>query len=376
MSDSIARAPVAPAAGRQRVLLVGQAVYDSVCDSYRRALSPFYDVEVLDPFDVLGPAGRKLGHVWRTRVAEAAKIISRVVAREPLAMSEGRLLKKAAEFSPDLVLVTPIGDLRPHVVAGLRGGNRSCKVFGVFSDHIANFGRGYFFASDYDMLFFKDRYIVDKFRAKLGWTHVRYLPQACDRQLHDTVELTAEDRERYGCDLALAGNPYLFRNESLRPLVGRDMKIWGPPPPSWVTHPATRHFTGRYVSGPEKCKAMLATRIVLNQNHYGEIAGTNKRTFEVAAIGAFQLTDTPAIRDVFDPDTEVAYFETQAEMLERIDYFLAQPEKRAAMAAKSRLRAHAEHTYEHRWAAHLAALGLRPPAAFPVQPEALAVRAE
>ena len=120
---------------------------------------------------------------------------------------------------------------------------------------------------------------------------------------------------------------------------------------------------------------MLAARIVLNQNHYAEISGTNKRTFEVAAIGAFQLTDTPAIRDVFDPDTEVAYFETQSEMLARIDEFLADPGRRASMAAKAQVRAHAEHTYEHRWVAHLEALGMRPPAGFQVQPESLAVRA-
>lgn len=360
---------------RQRVLLVGQVEYDSVLDSYRRALSPHYDVTVFDPYAVLGRFGERLGSVWRGRVTEATTLLSRTFFREPLALSEPRLTRVAAELAPDLVLITCIGDLRPHVVASLRAGHAGAKVFGVFSDHIANFGRGYFFAADYDALFFKDRYIVEKLRAKLGWTHVRYLPQACDRELHVTVPLTEEDRARYGCDITLAGFPYLFRNESLRPLIGRDMKVWGPPPPRWLSHPSARHFTGTWVSGREKCKAMLAARIVLNQNHYAEISGTNKRTFEVAAIGAFQLTDTPAIRDVFDPDTEVATFETQSEMLARIDEFLADPDRRLRMAAKAQVRAHAEHTYEHRWVAHLAALGVRPPAAFPVQPDALAVRA-
>jgi spore maturation protein CgeB len=361
---------------RQRVLLVGQAEFDSVVDSYRRALELHYRVAVFDPFAVLGRLGEKLGHVWTGRISQATTLLSQAVLREPLALSESRLLKVARKFAPDLVLVTCIGDLRPHVVAGLRSGNRNCKVVGVFSDHIANFGRGYFFASEYDKLFFKDRYIVDKLRSKLGWTHVHYLPQACDRVLHVTVPLSAEDIARYRCDIALAGNPYLFRNESLRPLLGRDMKIWGPPPPTWVSHPATTHFTGIYVSGAEKCKAMLSSRIVLNQNHYAEIAGTNKRTFEVAAIGAFQLTDTPAIRDVFDPETEVAYFETQTEMLERIDEFLTQPERRASMASRAQTRAHAEHTYEHRWVAHLETLGLRPPSGFAVQSESLVVRAQ
>ncbi len=362
-------------ASRPRVLLVGQAVYDSVIDSYHRALAPHYDVRVFDPFAVLGALGKSLGPVWAGRLANATALLSRAIVREPLAASEPRLLRAAREHAADLVLVTCIESLRPHVVAGLRAGNSGCKVFGVFSDHIANFGRGYFFAAHYDALFFKDHYIVDKLRAKLGWSHVRYLPQACDRVLHRTVELSSADRERYGCEISLAGNPYLFRNESLRPLIGRDMKIWGPPPPRWVDHPTTRHFTGRYVSGPEKCKAMLAAKIVLNQNHYAEIAGTNKRTFEVAAIGAFQLTDTPAIKDVFDPDTEVACFDTQREMVERIDYFLGLPERRQAMAAKAQARAHAEHTYEHRWVAQLEALGARPVASFPVQPESLAVRA-
>jgi spore maturation protein CgeB len=362
-------------ADRARVLLVGQAVYDSVVDSYRRALEPHYDVRVFDPFVVLGPLGQRLGPVWSRRLTDAAQLVSRAVLREPLALVEPRLARAARELAPDLALVTCIESLRPHVVRGLRAGNARCKVFGVFSDHIANFGRGYFFAADYDALFFKDRYIVDKLRAKLGWSHVYYLPQACDRVLHDTVPLTPQDHERYGCDISLAGNPYLFRNESLRPLIGRDMKIWGPPPPRWVDHPARPHFTGRYVSGPEKCKAMLAAKIVLNQNHYAEIAGTNKRTFEVAAIGAFQLTDTPAIRDVFDPETEVACFETQREMVERVDHYLRVPEVRRAMAARAYARAHAEHTYEHRFTAHLVALGLTPPPAFPVQPDALAVRA-
>ena len=84
--------PAGQSPGRQRVLLVGQAVYDSVVDSYRRALSPHYDVHVVDPFDVLGRLGRKLGHVWSGRIAEVAKLVSRVVAREPLALSESCLL--------------------------------------------------------------------------------------------------------------------------------------------------------------------------------------------------------------------------------------------------------------------------------------------
>lgn len=358
-----------------RVLLVGSAPFDSVIDSYRRALSVHYEIRDFDPFSTFRGRENRFGPLFAARLNNGVQFLLRAITREPLALAEPRLLRLAREFAPDIVLVTCIESLRPKIVAGLRAGRPGCKIIGVFSDAIVHFGRGYFFGADYDALFFKDRYIVDKARVKLGYQHFHYLPQACDRVLHRRVPLSDADRATYGCDVTLAGNLHPWRAEMLRPLIGRDMKIWGPPPPAWLDHPIKAHCTGRYVAGEEKCKAMLASRIVLNQNHYAEIAGTNKRTFEVAAIGAFQLTDTPALNDVFDSEKEVASFQNRQEMIEKIDYFLARPELRSEMAERARVRAHAQHTYEHRWAAHLETVGLRPPADFPVQPESLVVRA-
>jgi spore maturation protein CgeB len=358
----------------KRLLIVGRDPFDSVNDSYRRALAPFYEIRTFDPFSSFGGLERSLGEVWAGRVNQAAHYVMRAVVREPLALAEARVDRVAREFAPDLVLVSCIESLRPQTVTALRGGNPSCRVMGVFSDHLANFGRCYFMAADYDALFFKDRYVVEKLRAKLGWKHVHYLPQACDRQLHRPLPLDEGARRSFACDITLAGNCHIYRAEVLRPLEGRDLKIWGGAPARWMDHPMRRHFTGRYVAGDDKCKAMLAAKVVLNQNHYAEIAGTNKRTFEVAAIGAFQLTDTPALADVFDPATEVAAFDTQRDMLDKIDFYLREPELRRTMAARAQARAHAQHTYEHRWTAHLLALGLRPPAEFPVQPETLQIR--
>jgi spore maturation protein CgeB len=360
---------------RERVLLVGQSFFDSVIDSYRRALSPYYRVRVYDPYSLVPGSNRLLGPGRTMRLNTAFHRLSRLIAREPLVLAEPGLRRTAAAFAPDIVLVDCIESLRPAAVSTLRAGNANARVIGVFSDSVAKFDRGYFFSADYDRLFFKDHFIVDTLRAKLGWKHVFYLPQACDRQLHRRVALTEKDREKYACDLTMAGSAYLYRMELLRPVIGRDVKVWGVAPNAWLDHPARRLFTGRYVAGAEKCRALLSSRIVLNANHYTEIAGTNKRTFETAAIGAFQLTDAPALREVFDPDEEVGWFGSRKEMLDKIDYYLARPTVRESMAERARLRAHSEHTYEHRWVAHLEALGLRPPPEFPVQPEALKVRA-
>lgn len=280
----------------------------------------------------------------------------------------------AEKFTPDIVLIDCIESIHPETVSKLRTKNKNVKIIGIFSDAISNFGRGYFFAADYDSLFFKDKLIVDRLRSKLGMSYVYYLPQACDRYLHKHVSLTNDEREFYSCDITLAGSTYLYRAEAMKPLIGRNVKIWGHYPPPWSRHPSNVFCTGRFVTGNEKCKAMLASKIVLNINHYAEIDGTNKRTLEVAAIGAFQMTDTPAINDIFLPDKEVACFQSQKDMLDKIEFYLENPEQRNKMAERARKRAYDEHTYEHRWVAHLMTIGLHPPNNFPVKPNSLKVK--
>ncbi len=365
----------APAPGvRPRVMLVGQALLDMMMDSYRRALEPHYDVRVVDPYSAFADLEKRfLGPHWGAQVNRAVATLANLAVGDPIALTESRILREASEFAPDVILTDCLDSLSPRIVAGLRRGNPRALLLGLFGDAISNFGRGHFFAAHYDSLFFKDHYIVDKLRSKLRWQNIYYLPQACDRHIHRPVELTEEDRARFGCDVGIFGNGYLYRAECLRPLVGRSVKIWGGGLPRWAEHETAPLFTNHYVAGDEKCRAMLAANIALNPNHYAEIAGTNKRTFELAAIGAFQLTDTPALRDVFDPASEVAMYDSADDMLSQIDYYLARPELRAQMAARAHARAHAEHTYEHRWVAMLHAAGLRPPVDFPVQPESLKV---
>ena len=351
----------------RRVLIIGSGRHDTVGDSYRRTLAPSYEVRLYSP-----DAARLPG-----RFDKAARLVARGALGEPLAFALPGMVRAAEDFRPDLILITHIEAIPPRTVERLRAGRSDVRVVGVFSDHLANFERGYFFSAPYDALFFKDRYIVEKLRSKLGFRHAYYLPQACDPSLHRPVALEPGDENTYGCDITLAGNLHYYRAEALKPLLDKPwtVRLWGDEPGRWFHHPVERWYQHRAVVGDEKCRAMRAAKIVLNNNHWAEIAGTNKRTFEVAAIGAFQLTDTPALKDVFEPEREVAAFETQEEMLDKIAYWLVRDDERARMAERAQRRAHAEHTYAHRWAAKLQALGLPLPDGFPVSLDALKVRA-
>jgi spore maturation protein CgeB len=83
----------------------------------------------------------------------------------------------------------------------------------------------------------------------------------------------------------------------------------------------------------------------------------NQRVFDVPAAGAFLLTDhRRQIERLFEPDTEVALYHSQDEIPELLDRYLADPALRARIAAAGRARVLAQHTYEHRLSAMLAAM--------------------
>jgi spore maturation protein CgeB len=106
---------------------------------------------------------------------------------------------------------------------------------------------------------------------------------------------------------------------------------------------------GRYVHCDDKVRAALGATICLNTLHYAEVNGLNCRAFELAGCGGFQMvTRVPTLVEHFEPEVEVATFANVEELIEKTHYYMRNPAVAAAIAARCRLRAHRDHTYEHR----------------------------
>jgi spore maturation protein CgeB len=83
------------------------------------------------------------------------------------------------------------------------------------------------------------------------------------------------------------------------------------------------------------------------------------RNFEVPGCGGFLLTERlPHLEDYFDYDREIGVYSGADELTERVRYWLDHPQERAAVARRGHERVLAEHTYDHRFAAIFAELGL------------------
>ena len=324
-----------------RVLVIGsQSLADTlewhVLDSLRFMQCPhaLFDVRI-------GMGG------YGPRLAAAADKIAHTLLREPERLAEKPLLRKVAEFQPELVLVILGNRLSPKTVARLRTVTQAPIVCWC-QDQMTTLGRQYLLGSGYDAVFLKDRYMQDLFSRMIRSTRFHYLAESCNPRVHRTVKLETGDRERLQCDVMIAASLYYYRQEILQQLGEFDLKVWGARPDWLLYRLAVRHQGGEVVMN-EKAKAMQAARICLNTLHFAEVNGLNCRAFEIAGCGGLQLvTAVPVLSEHFQPGVEVASFDSAEDLLEQIRHYLRNPEAAAAIAARGQARAHAEHTYEHR----------------------------
>jgi spore maturation protein CgeB len=202
-----------------------------------------------------------------------------------------------------------------------------------------------------------------------GAKDVRYLPMAADPSVHRPLELTQTERAEYGSDVSFVGAGYANRREIFPRLLGRDwtFKLWGNEWDGATELTSVLQRNGARIDTDTCQKVFNASAVNLNLHSW---AGTgldpdgdfvNPRTFELAACGAFQLTDRRSLMSDLFTESEVATVSSSDELPAKIARWLREPEQRVAMAAQARQRVLAEHTYAHRMRDLLSQIGVASP---------------
>ncbi len=116
------------------------------------------------------------------------------------------------------------------------------------------------------------------------------------------------------------------------------------------------------ITQEEMIDLFSSSRINLNltassqTNFRNQIKG---RTFEIPGCGGFLLSEqTERMEEFFIPDKEIACFSTEAELLEKIRYYLSHEEERQAIADAGYRRVLKDHTYEQRYKTLFRQMGL------------------
>lgn len=310
---------------------------------------------------VVDPRGRLAADLTRGRVRRLVPYLLEVNRRlAPMQrVVEVPIVHALAAADPDLVLSTD-GSLDPQVVERWRALTPRSAWALWYPDCLGNLGPQQALVAPWDHLFFKDPYLVDKLRARTNIA-AHYLPEACNPQCHRSEEFSnLDERARYECDVALAGNIYPYRGRILETLSeGVDLRLYGHMART-VRSPRVRGaFRDEYVTGREKALAYQGAKIVLNTLHYAEIHSLNARLFEATGCGGFVIThDSPGLAALYQPGAEVVAVDSAAELNDAVSHYLGDEDGRRRIALAGQVRAHSEHTYEHRLRALIATCGL------------------
>lgn len=269
------------------------------------------------------------------------------------------VLERLSEHPVDVLICLAQAPLSPRALTEIR--QRGIITAMWFVEDYQRFLTWKMLAPYFDYMFLIQRGEALTQVQAAGAGAVRYLPVGCDPEIHRPLALSAEDTARFGSALSFVGAGYNNRRHVFAHYARRDFKIWGTEWPMCPPFDKMVQERGRRVEPDEYVKVFNSSQININLHSSTERDGVepfgdfvNPRTFELAACGAFQLVDDREyLPECFEPGREVATFRDVHELEQRIDYYLAHPAERLAIASAGRQRALAEHTYVHRLRAML-----------------------
>lgn len=203
----------------------------------------------------------------------------------------------------------------------------------------------------FDVAFVFDGHYIPELK-RLGCPRVEVLSFCCDPTIHRPMDLSPEERRKYGSKVCFVGNyqgVYCQREKVLESLQEFDLRIWGL---GWdkSRNPALRaQWSGRAASGVDMARVYSASEVTINVTYPHSITQPNMRTFEAPACGIIMINDdVDGIPKFFKIGQELEVYRDLFDLKSKVRYYLDHPEERSRIAEAGRVRAQGEHTYHLR----------------------------
>lgn len=244
-----------------------------------------------------------------------------------------KLARKVVNFNPDLVICV-YRFIHPIFVTTIKR-QKKCPVIQLNPDALTTFEYQQVFASDYDVWFTKDPYIVRFMRDNMHLNAI-YYNEAFNIRLHKKPDMDkVQAEEEANIDVMTYGTIYPYRANMLKQVInaGIQLKIYGSTPHRFYDNTLDKNFQHKYLVGKEKAKTLFGSKIVFNQMHYAEIESVNNRFFETNGCGAFQISDyRPILNEILPIDPEKVSFRSIDDAIDKMRYYLSHPEERYKIA--------------------------------------------
>ena len=276
-------------------------------------------------------------------------------------------LAHIADDPPDLVLAMAQAPLSMPVLEQLR--RKKVLTAMWFVENFRHLTYWQQVASGYDFWFVMQQKACIDALSQAGAKHVSYLPLAANPEVHRPLKCTFEEQQEFGSDVAFLGAGYPNRRLLLQSLLNHrwSFKLWGnewenPGPLGQVLQ-----RNGARIDSETSVKIFNCTKVNINLHSYtGEGFdpygdSLNPRMFELAACGAFQISDTRKLLFEHFDQSMMAVIDRPEDLNSMVDRYVKDSVTREEMAEASRQHVLSHHTYVHRMKALLNEIGLHQP---------------
>lgn len=284
---------------------------------------------------------------FRTLKLHQVKYLDRRFKEKQRELFNQNIISLAEQTRPDIFFAFNEGNVDKQTVEQLKLKFRVKTVCLIGDDPFDSFR---FSLLPYSLKYFDHIYVaeklwIDKIRLVAPDAKIFNILVGYDQKkfnIHHTEELAKKHFEHLHCQIAFSGESYGqraeggYRSAILSHLAKYDFKLWGDE--GWKYQfqfypELAKAYVGGRLSFDELIYVYKKSLINLNMPSPQLVTTFQPRVLEIAACGGFQLADYR--QDLFEiyKEDEIATFKTIPELLNKIDYFIKNPEKRNSYIA-------------------------------------------
>lgn len=247
-----------------------------------------------------------------------------------------KILKEIKNQYFDIIWIDKGKRVFPETLKKIKSLNPSIKIvhinpddpFGKFKTGWKTFIKAIPF---YDIHFVAREVNVPEYKhsgAKIVYVYDR----SFDPEIHKPIELTEEEKKKYGCNVGFIGSWAVDREKSIAFLIdnGIEVTVWGN---DWQKgkhwNKIKKYWRGPSLKGIDYAKAINGMEIALHFLRKENRDEQDSRTFEIPACGTFMLAErTRKHEEFFEDGKEAVFFDNNTNLLEKVIYYLQHPEER------------------------------------------------
>lgn len=315
-----------------RVLVVGGSWHGSDCTGLARGFRHLgHAVELIGTDNYFPDIARNI----------PGKVLLRIMSPYLIRQFNLKILEVINCLKPDLVVIFKGNYVTCNTLERIRAKN-ICLV--NFYPDVSISAHGSLDINSfqyYQHIFTTKTFGIKDMKDMLGLDNVSFLPHGFDNLVHRPFDTSIAQSDWHN-DVSFIGTWSPHKENTLGGLVKANrelnMKIWGGQWDNNSLMQLHKHIVGRVVTGDFYALAIASSRInlgLLSERREGASSGDQitSRTFHIPASGGFMLHErTDELLEYYKEDKEVACFDSQAELIDKVAFYLSHEELRMKIA--------------------------------------------